>query len=208
MAVKGNFGACCLDVRTLTFCQLMGFPTKPLKIKLLAEQKATENTKTHHFCGSNRAATLKTAPGQVYGDRCRALRAMKPVTAAEPDAEAALAMAYGAVCAKEALHPVSMWPLDAKEDPKRGDTGKTGKTGEKKMVRTRGGAQQESPSGVFSVLLLVFRPSRFLLFFFGVGDVPQRQLCYTVNLTLFLVGFSTFVSVAGFPTSTQHQGGP
>ena len=31
------------DVRTLTVCQLMGFPTKPLKVKLFAgEQKATE----------------------------------------------------------------------------------------------------------------------------------------------------------------------
>ena len=34
-------GACCLDVRTLTFCQRMGFPIKPLKVKLLAgKQKA------------------------------------------------------------------------------------------------------------------------------------------------------------------------
>ena len=39
----GYFGACCLDVRTLTFCQLMGFSIKPLKVNLLAgEQKATE----------------------------------------------------------------------------------------------------------------------------------------------------------------------
>ena len=33
------FGAFCLDVRTLTFCRLMGFPLnhiKPLKVKLLA----------------------------------------------------------------------------------------------------------------------------------------------------------------------------
>ena len=39
-----SFGACCLDVRTLTFCQLAGFfSIKPLKVKLLAgEQKATE----------------------------------------------------------------------------------------------------------------------------------------------------------------------
>ena len=38
------FGAFCLDVRTLTFCQLMGFPfIKPSKVKLLAgEQKATK----------------------------------------------------------------------------------------------------------------------------------------------------------------------
>ena len=36
------FGAFCLDVRTLTFCQLMD-SIKPLKVKLLAgEQKATE----------------------------------------------------------------------------------------------------------------------------------------------------------------------
>ena len=32
-----------MDFRTLAFCQLMGFPIKPLKVKLLAEeQKATE----------------------------------------------------------------------------------------------------------------------------------------------------------------------
>ena len=40
---SGCFGAFCLDVRTLTFCQLMGFSIKPLKVKLLAgEQKAAE----------------------------------------------------------------------------------------------------------------------------------------------------------------------
>ena len=49
--VEGNldethhfFGACCLDVRTLTFCQPMaGFSNETAKKKLLAgEQKATE----------------------------------------------------------------------------------------------------------------------------------------------------------------------
>ena len=40
--------AFCLDARTLTFCQLMGFPIKPLKVKLLAgEQKATELRSVH-----------------------------------------------------------------------------------------------------------------------------------------------------------------
>ena len=33
-----NFSACCLDVRTLTFCQLLGFPLN----HLAGEQKATE----------------------------------------------------------------------------------------------------------------------------------------------------------------------
>ena len=36
-------GAFCLDVRTLTFCQLLGFPNRPPKVKLFAgEQKPTE----------------------------------------------------------------------------------------------------------------------------------------------------------------------
>ena len=42
-AYRRPFGAFCLDTRTLAFCQLMGFPYKRLKNKLLAgEQKATE----------------------------------------------------------------------------------------------------------------------------------------------------------------------
>ena len=42
-AAPCHFGACCLDVRTLAFCQLMGFPIKPQTVKLLAgEQNATE----------------------------------------------------------------------------------------------------------------------------------------------------------------------
>ena len=37
-----TFGAFCLDVRALTFYQLIGFSIEPLKVKLLAgEQKAT-----------------------------------------------------------------------------------------------------------------------------------------------------------------------
>ena len=44
------FGAFCMDVRTLTFCQLKGFSIKPLKVKLLAgEQKATEYTVRIHM---------------------------------------------------------------------------------------------------------------------------------------------------------------
>ena len=40
-----SFGACCLDVRTLTFLPTInGFSIKPLKVKLLAgEQKAAES---------------------------------------------------------------------------------------------------------------------------------------------------------------------
>ena len=38
-----SFGACCLDVRTLAFCQLVGFPIEPLKGNFVAgKQKASE----------------------------------------------------------------------------------------------------------------------------------------------------------------------
>ena len=43
----------CLDVRVVTFCQLMGFP-KPLKVKLLAgEQKATESSRISSYRPGN-----------------------------------------------------------------------------------------------------------------------------------------------------------
>ena len=50
--IQHNFGAICLDARTLTFCQPIGLPIKPLKVKLLAgEQKATETPMPDHsFC--------------------------------------------------------------------------------------------------------------------------------------------------------------
>ena len=52
-----NRGAFCLDVRTLTFCQPMGFP----EVKLLAgEQKATETLKG----AAPEGATLKTESGR------------------------------------------------------------------------------------------------------------------------------------------------
>ena len=63
MFERGFSGAFCLDVRTLAFCQLMGFPLNPPKVELLAgEQKATKVSKDKNRlafgCPSDRSEDL------------------------------------------------------------------------------------------------------------------------------------------------------
>ena len=74
-----NFGAFCLDVRTLTVCQLMGFSIKPLKHKLLAgEQKSNQvitsarSQRDRISCPSMDKAPLHLVAEEVV-DNCRDL---------------------------------------------------------------------------------------------------------------------------------------